>query len=112
MAINLPRTVTGTITPGEDGSFTGNFNVTNNEGSSTLLTEDLMHKRTEKFTERLTELNSNLDKSIDDLSKNATDPALLAKYQTAASAYNVYRQMVSSSIKDLKDQDLAIIRNF
>lgn len=42
---------------------------------------------------------------------NASDPAMLAKYQAALSEYNMYRMLQSNSTKSLTDQSKSVIRN-
>jgi type III secretion protein F len=51
-----------------------------------------------------------LDKALEDLKKDASDPGLLAAYQTAFSSYTVFRNAQTNTIKGFKDIDMAIIQ--
>lgn len=64
------------------------------------------------FTIGVQDLQQQIDKSLAELSKKPSDPALLAAYQSKLSEYNLYRNAQSNTVKVFKDIDAAIIQNF
>lgn len=57
-------------------------------------------------------MNIALTKALDELTKDPSNPVLLAKYQSLLSEYTLYRNLQSNVIKTLKDVDNNIISNF
>ncbi|CAM3853858.1 type III secretion system needle complex protein [Serratia silvae] len=68
--------------------------------------------KTEQFDEGVTELNKLLDKTLDDLVSDPSNPQLLAQYQSKLSEYTLYRNAQSNVVKVYKDVASAIITNF
>ncbi|HDL6960611.1 TPA: type III secretion system needle complex protein [Yersinia enterocolitica] len=66
----------------------------------------------EKFDAGVLDLSTQVDKALDDLSKNPSDPALLAAYQSKLSEYTLYRNAQSNIVKAYKDLDSSIVQNF
>lgn len=64
------------------------------------------------FDKGVNDLQDQINKSLEELSKRPSDPALLAKYQSKLSEYNLYRNAQSNTVKVFKDIDAAIIQNF
>ncbi|MFQ6283756.1 type III secretion system needle complex protein [Yersinia enterocolitica] len=65
-----------------------------------------------KFDSGVLDLSTQVDKALDDLSKNPSDPALLAAYQSKLSEYTLYRNAQSNIVKAYKDLDSSIVQNF
>lgn len=65
-----------------------------------------------KFDTGVYDLNGQVEKALDELSKNPSDPALLAAYQSKLSEYTLYRNAQSNVVKAYKDLDSSIIQNF
>lgn len=65
-----------------------------------------------KFDAGVQDLSTQVDKALDELSKNPSDPALLAAYQSKLSEYTLYRNAQSNIIKAYKDLDSSIVQNF
>ncbi|WP_324769786.1 type III secretion system needle complex protein [Chromobacterium vaccinii] len=59
-----------------------------------------------------TGLQATVQSALDALVASPSDPSLLAKYQSALSEYNLYRNAQSNVVKAFKDIDAAIIQNF
>ncbi|HGJ5877219.1 MAG TPA: type III secretion system needle filament subunit SctF [Arsenophonus sp.] len=57
-------------------------------------------------------MNIALTKALGELTKDPSNPVLLAKYQSLLSEYTLYRNLQSNVIKTLKDVDNNIISNF
>jgi type III secretion protein F len=53
-----------------------------------------------------------LDKALQAVTADASDPAALAKYQAALAEYTLYRNAQSNAVKAYKDVDANTIRNF
>ncbi|WP_097456889.1 type III secretion system needle complex protein [Escherichia coli] len=64
------------------------------------------------FDTGVSDLQSQVTESLDNLSKNPSDPALLAAYQSKLSEYTLYRNAQSNTVKVFKDIGAAIIQNF
>ncbi|WP_263070781.1 type III secretion system needle complex protein [Enterobacter huaxiensis] len=64
------------------------------------------------FDDGVTELNSELQKALDDLTKDPSNPQTLANYQSRLSEYTLYRNAQSNVVKVYKDVGAAIITNF
>ncbi|MFT8209928.1 MAG: type III secretion system needle complex protein [Symbiopectobacterium sp.] len=64
------------------------------------------------FDEGVTQLNSELELAIEELSKDPSNPELLAIYQSRLSEYTLYRNAQSNVVKVYKDVGSAIITNF
>ncbi|BCX66978.1 type III secretion system needle filament subunit SctF [Pseudomonas izuensis] len=72
--------------------------------------DDFLGRQAEAFENGASKLKSALDKALEDLKKDASDPGLLAAYQTAFSSYTVFRNAQTNTIKGFKDIDMAIIQ--
>lgn len=72
----------------------------------------------DKFNNGVTSLNNSLKEALNNLAgnngsdSNTSDPELLAKYQAALSAYTLFCNAQSSSVKAFKDIAAATISNF
>ena len=64
------------------------------------------------FDEGVTQLNSELTDALSELTKDPSNPELLAKYQSRLSEYTLYRNAQSNVVKVYKDVASAIITNF
>lgn len=58
------------------------------------------------------DLQKNLDDALDTLQSDPSNPANLAKYQSALSEYTLYRNAQSNVVKSFRDIDQSIIANF
>ncbi|WP_130833521.1 type III secretion system needle complex protein [[Erwinia] mediterraneensis] len=58
------------------------------------------------------DLNDKMRKALDLMQNDPSNPTLLANYQAALSAYTLYRNAQSNTVKVYKDVDAAIISNF
>ena len=72
--------------------------------------DDFLGKQAAAFELGAQNLKAALDKALEDLKKDASDPGLLAAYQTAFSSYTVFRNAQTNTIKGFKDIDMAIIQ--
>lgn len=63
------------------------------------------------FNAGVEDLKTKLQEAFVALSKNPSDPAALASYQTKLSEYNMYRMLQSNSSKTLADMQKQNIRN-
>lgn len=66
----------------------------------------------DQFALGVENLNTGLQGALDDLTKDPSDPALLAAYQSMLSEYTLYRNAQSNVVKVYKDVGSAIIQNF
>lgn len=64
------------------------------------------------FDNGVNDLNGQVNYYLQELSKNPSDPALLAAYQSKLSEYTLYRNAQSNIVKAYKDLDSSIIQNF
>lgn len=78
--------------------------------SPILFPDDFLGRQAEAFENGATTLKSALDKALEDLKTDASDPGKLAAYQTAFSSYTVFRNAQTNTIKGFKDIDMAIIQ--
>ncbi|RXP83686.1 type III secretion system needle complex protein [Escherichia coli] len=62
-----------------------------------------------QFDQGVDDLNQQVEKALEVLATNPSDPKFLAEYQ---SAYTLYRNAQSNVVKAYKDLDSAIIQNF
>ncbi len=58
------------------------------------------------------DLRSELDKALYNLQQDPSNPANLAAYQSALSAYTLFRNAQSNVVKSFRDIDQGIIANF
>ncbi|KOC91612.1 type III secretion system needle filament subunit SctF [Winslowiella iniecta] len=65
-----------------------------------------------EFNEKVISLNKEVQEALDKLTGDSSDPVILAKYQSLASDYQVYRQTQSGVVKSYKDVATSIIANF
>jgi len=72
--------------------------------------DDFLGEQAAAFELGAQKLKDALDKALEDLKKDASDPGLLAAYQTAFSSYTVFRNAQTNTIKGFKDIDMAIIQ--
>ncbi|MDO7896754.1 MULTISPECIES: type III secretion system needle filament subunit SctF [Pseudomonas] len=72
--------------------------------------DDFLGEQAAAFEAGAQNLKAALDKALEELKKDASDPGLLAAYQTAFSSYTVFRNAQTNTIKGFKDIDMAIIQ--
>jgi len=72
--------------------------------------DDFLGRQAEAFETGALGLKDALDKALEDLKKDASDPGLLAAYQAAFSSYTVFRNAQTNTVKGFKDIDMAIIQ--
>ncbi|EJD4062360.1 TPA: type III secretion system needle complex protein [Escherichia coli] len=65
-----------------------------------------------QFDQGVDDLNQQVEKALEDLATNPSDPKFLAEYQSALTEYTLYRNAQSNVVKAYKDLDSAIIQNF
>ncbi len=65
-----------------------------------------------QFDQGVDDLNQQVEKALEDLATNPSDPKFLAEYQGALAEYTLYRNAQSNVVKAYKDLDSAIIQNF
>ena len=65
-----------------------------------------------QFDQGVDDLNQQVEKALEDLATNPSDPKFLAEYQSALAEYPLYRNAQSNVVKAYKDLDSAIIQNF
>ncbi|CAK9888334.1 MULTISPECIES: type III secretion system needle filament subunit SctF [Pseudomonas] len=71
---------------------------------------DFLGSQAAAFEQGAQGLKEALDKALEDLHADASDPTLLAAYQAAFSSYTVFRNAQTNTIKGFKDIDMAIIQ--
>lgn len=72
--------------------------------------DDFLGRQSEAFENGARTLKDALDKALEDLKLDASDPGKLAAYQTAFSSYTVFRNAQTNTVKGFKDIDMAIIQ--
>lgn len=72
--------------------------------------DDFLGRQADAFEKGATKLKDALDAALEKLKLDASDPGLLAAYQTAFSSYTVFRNAQTNTIKGFKDIDMAIIQ--
>ncbi|SEE44071.1 type III secretion system needle filament subunit SctF [Pseudomonas kilonensis] len=72
--------------------------------------DDFLGDQAAAFEEGAKLLKVALDEALTKLQGDASDPGLLAAYQTAFSSYTVFRNAQTNTIKGFKDIDMAIIQ--
>jgi type III secretion protein F len=72
----------------------------------------LMHAVSNVFTSGMATLQAELEKSLNALAADPTNPVTLAQYQANISTATLYRNAQSNTVKVLKDTDMNTIRNF
>lgn len=65
-----------------------------------------------QFDHSVDDLNQQVEKALEDLATNPSDPKFLTEYQSALAEYTLYRNAQSNVVKAYKDLDSAIIQNF
>lgn len=79
-------------------------------GIPVTFVDDFLGKQAATFEKGATTLKAALDKALEELGNNASDPGKLAAYQAAFSSYTVFRNAQTSTVKGFKDIDMAIIQ--
>jgi type III secretion protein F len=72
--------------------------------------DDFLGRQADAFETGATKLKDILDKALEELKDDASNPSLLAAYQAAFSSYTVFRNAQTNTIKGFKDIDMAIIQ--
>lgn len=65
-----------------------------------------------QFDQGVDDLNQQVEKALEVLATNPSDPKFLVEYQSALAEYTLYRNAQSNVVKAYKDLDSAIIQNF
>lgn len=65
-----------------------------------------------QFDQGVDDLNQQVEKALEVLATNPSDPKFLAEYQSALAECTLYRNAQSNVVKAYKDLDSAIIQNF
>ena len=60
-----------------------------------------------QFDQGVDDLNQQVEKALEDLATNPSDPKFLAEYQSALAEYTLYRNAQSNVVKAYKDLDSA-----
>ncbi|MGY4730899.1 type III secretion system needle filament subunit SctF [Burkholderia pyrrocinia] len=80
---------------------------------ATINPDDTYLERTsEAFVDGVNQLKTHVDSALSDLEGDSTNTYYLSQYQAAMSAYNIYTNAQSSTVKAVKDIDSAILSNF
>ncbi|MFV9997378.1 MAG: type III secretion system needle filament subunit SctF [Arsenophonus endosymbiont of Dermacentor nuttalli] len=77
-----------------------------------MLSDGYLIKKSQEFDVGVISMNQNLEKTLSELTRDPSNPVLLARYQSLLSEYTLYRNLQSNVIKTLKDVDNNIISNF
>ncbi|AUM69102.1 type III secretion system needle filament subunit SctF [Pseudomonas fluorescens] len=72
--------------------------------------DDFLGEQAAAFEAGAEKLKEALDKALEALEKDASDPGKLAAYQAAFSSYTVFRNAQTNTVKGFKDIDMAIIQ--
>jgi len=72
--------------------------------------DDFLGRQAAGFETGAQGLKIALDKALEELRLDASDPTKLAAYQAAFSSYTVFRNAQTNTIKGFKDIDMAIIQ--
>lgn len=72
--------------------------------------DDFLGQQSEAFESNAVTLHDALNKALEELQKNASDPGLLAAYQSALGSYTVFRNAQTNTIKTFKDIDMSIVQ--
>ncbi|MDD1015999.1 type III secretion system needle filament subunit SctF [Pseudomonas rubra] len=72
--------------------------------------DDFLGRQADAFEQGAQGLKEALDKALEALQGDASDPTLLAAYQAAFSSYTVFRNAQTNTVKGFKDIDMAIIQ--
>lgn len=68
--------------------------------------------KSKSFDDGVSQLNADLTTALNNLTKDPSNPQLLAQYQSLLSEYTLYRNAQSNVVKVYKDVGAAIITNF
>ncbi|WP_434571428.1 type III secretion system needle filament subunit SctF [Pseudomonas sp. Z3-6] len=79
-------------------------------GLPIIFPDDFLGEQANAFEQGAKKLKEALDEALEKLHNDASNPGLLAAYQTAFSSYTVFRNAQTNTIKGFKDIDMAIIQ--
>lgn len=68
-------------------------------------------EKSASFDKGVVDMNKELDATLIELTKDPSNPMLLAKYQSLLSEYTLYRNLQSNVTKTLKETSMNTIRN-
>lgn len=68
-------------------------------------------EKSASFDKGVVDMNRELDATLIELTKDPSNPMLLAKYQSLLSEYTLYRNLQSNVTKTLKETSMNTIRN-
>lgn len=96
----------------ESGLDTKYYNIDTRNLDYNMLSDGYLIKKSQEFDVGVISMNQNLEKTLSELTRDPSNPVLLARYQSLLSEYTLYRNLQSNVIKTLKDVDNNIISNF
>lgn len=72
--------------------------------------DDFLGKQAASFESGAQDLKEILDKALEELKGDPSNPGLLAGYQAAFSSYTVFRNVQTNTVKGFKDTSQTIIQ--
>jgi len=79
-------------------------------GDPITFPDDFLGRQAAGFEVGAQDLKVAFDAALEALHEDASNPTLLAKYQSAFSSYTVFRNAATNTIKGFKEIDSAIIQ--
>lgn len=96
----------------ESGLDTKYYDIDTRNLDYDMLSDGYLIKKSQGFDVGVISMNQALEKTLSELTRDPSNPVLLARYQSLLSEYTLYRNLQSNVIKTLKDVDNNIISNF
>lgn len=90
----------GKVGPADEGKF-----------DTTQSVGGYLVEKSASFDKGVVDMNRELDATLIELTKDPSNPMLLAKYQSLLSEYTLYRNLQSNVTKTLKETSMNTIRN-
>lgn len=72
--------------------------------------DDFLGQQADAFEQGAIKLHDAMNKALEDLQANSSDPGLLAAYQAALGSYTVFRNVQTNTVKAFKDIDMSIVQ--
>ncbi|MDE1196467.1 MAG: type III secretion system needle filament subunit SctF [Pseudomonas sp.] len=72
--------------------------------------DDFLGQQSEAFENGAVKLHEAMNKALEDLQADSSDPGLLAAYQSALGSYTVFRNVQTNTVKTFKDIDMSIVQ--
>lgn len=73
--------------------------------------DDFLGNQSGEFENNATALHTAMNKALEDLQKDPSDPGLLAAYQSTLGSYTVFRNVQTNTVKTFKDIDMSIVQS-